>query len=170
MEERLRYILSSVNEWLKFAEAKNGALLAANVGILFGAFRFVGGMTCTKACIYSAIISVIVSTVVALASFIPRLKMPSFTSKKRPTKETSLIFFGHIARYDPEDYVRALYSEAGVQEPTVTSIENDYSRQIITNSQIALQKYRCFSVGLWLTVLALLLLLVPVLLSTVAMK
>ena len=36
MENRLRYILSSVNGWLRFAEAKNGTLLGVNIAIVFG--------------------------------------------------------------------------------------------------------------------------------------
>ena len=41
MEDRLRYILSVVNEWLKFAEAKNGALLAVDVAIVFGILQLI---------------------------------------------------------------------------------------------------------------------------------
>ena len=34
MEERLRYILGCVSEWLKFAEAKNGAFLVATSALV----------------------------------------------------------------------------------------------------------------------------------------
>lgn len=36
MEERLKYVLSLINEWIRFSEAKNGALLAVDAAFLFG--------------------------------------------------------------------------------------------------------------------------------------
>ncbi|MCP4218773.1 MAG: hypothetical protein GY765_29345, partial [bacterium] len=35
MEERLKSIFANVNDWLKFAEAKNAALVAFNSAIIF---------------------------------------------------------------------------------------------------------------------------------------
>jgi len=168
VEERLRYILTTVNEWLKFAEAKNGALLVADIAILFGVFRLLNESTGPKVFIYLAIFLVIVSTISSLVSFIPQLKVSSFIPKKRTEKEASLIFYGHIAKYEPQSYIKALYAESGAEPAAIASIEVDYAQQIITNSRIALRKYLCFNVGLWLTVLALLFLLVASLVSIVA--
>ena len=36
MERRLQYLLDQVNAWLRFAEAKNGALLATDAALIFG--------------------------------------------------------------------------------------------------------------------------------------
>jgi hypothetical protein len=36
MYDRIKDIFDNVNEWLKFAEAKNGGLIVLNSGILFG--------------------------------------------------------------------------------------------------------------------------------------
>jgi len=168
VEERLRYILISVNEWLKFAEAKNGALLAADIAILFGVFRLLNDSTVQRVVIYLAIFLIIVSAISSLISFIPQLKISSFTHKKRMEKETNLIFYGHIAKYEPQSYIEALYAESGAEPVAITSIELDYAQQIIVNSRIAVRKYLCFNAGLWLTVLSLLLLLVVSLMSVMA--
>jgi hypothetical protein len=160
VEEKLRYILTTINEWLKFAEAKNGALLAADIAILFGVFGLLSEPTIPKVVIYLAIFLVIASAISSLISFIPQLKISQFIYKKRTEKETSLIFYGHIAKDEPQSYIKALYSESGAEPVAITPIELDYAQQIIINSRIAVRKYRCFNVGLWLTVLSLLLLLV----------
>ena len=166
MEDRLRYILSVVNEWLKFAEAKNGALLAVDVAIVFGILQLISN-TSSKGWTYLAIFLIGLSAISALLSFIPQLKVTSSAKQKTRDKETSLIFYGHIAKYDPENYVRTLYSGAGIEGPSIASIELDFAQQIITNSRIALRKNRYFSAGLWLTVLGLVSFLVPLLISAV---
>jgi len=168
VEERLRYILTTVNEWLKFAEGKNGALLVADIAILFGVFRLMNELTDQRVFIYLGIFLVIVSAISSLVSFIPQLKVSSSTPKKRTEKEASLIFYGHIAKYEAQSYIEALYAESGSEPTSIAPIEVDYAQQIIMNSRIAVRKYLCFNVGLWLTVFALLFLLVASLMSVIA--
>jgi hypothetical protein len=169
MEEKLRYILTTVNEWLKFAEAKNGALLVADTAILFGIFAVLNRPAVQRVFIYLAVILVIISAISSLVSFIPQLKVFSFTSKKRTGKKASLVFYGHIAEYDPQSYIEALHAESGTESAVIAPMEVDYAQQIIINSRIAVRKYRCFNVGLYLTVLALLFLLAASLISIVAL-
>ena len=160
MEERLRYILSTVNEWLKFAEAKNGALLAVDSAIIFGALKLVSDASWLNAILsYSTVSLAIASAVSCLVSFIPRINLPSFTLRKIPEKDTSLLFYAHIAKYNPESYLKALCSQSCDSMESSSSLEIDFARQIVTNSKIAVKKYNCFTVGLWLTVTALILLL-----------
>jgi len=77
LEERLRYILSTVNEWLKFAEAKNGALLAVDAAIIFGIFKLTSDSAWPHAIFsYLTISLVIASAVSCLISYIPKIKNP----------------------------------------------------------------------------------------------
>lgn len=39
MEERLKFIFANVNEWLRFAEAKNGVLVAFNGAAIWGTLQ-----------------------------------------------------------------------------------------------------------------------------------
>ena len=164
MEDRLRYIFSTVNEWIKFAEAKNGALLGVDIAIMFGLFQLISDGI-SKSWIYVAISLTALSALCALFSFIPQLKAPSMIGQKRGDKETSLIFYGHVAKYEPEVYIEALYSAAGTEAPSKITVELDYAQQIIANSRIALKKNRYFNIGLWLTVIGVLLLIITLLLS-----
>lgn len=163
MEDRLRYILSTVNEWIKFAEAKNGALLGVDIAIVFGLFQVISDEI-SKGWIYSAISLTGLSALSALFSFIPQLKAPSMIDKKSEDKETDLIFYGSVAKYEPESYINALYSMVGIELPSEVTMELNYAHQIITNSRIALKKNRYFNIGLWLTVLGLVLLIITLLL------
>jgi len=165
VEERLRYILTTVNEWLKFAEAKNGGLLVADIAILFGTFSLLNESIGQGLPIHLAIVLVIGSAASSLVSFSPQLGLLSSKSKRRTRKEASLIFYGHIAEYEPQSYIEALHAESGTERTAITPIEVDYAQQIIMNSRIAMRKHLCFKIGLWLTVSALLLLLVVSLLS-----
>ncbi|GAG97629.1 unnamed protein product [marine sediment metagenome] len=160
MEERLRYILSTVNEWLKFAEAKNGALLAVDTAIIFGIFKLASDSAWPHAIFsYLTISLVIASAVSCLVSFIPRIKIPTVTLNQKPNTGVSLLFYAHIAKYDPESYLKDLYGQSDSTTPS-SSFEMDFARQIVTNSGIAVKKYHCFTVALWLTVVALILLLI----------
>ncbi len=166
MEERLRFVLSSVNEWLKFAEAKNGALLAVDIAILFGLFQLISDVD-SYYWIYFAAGFVALSAVVVLISFVPQLKVPRkwFVKHKNLSKEISLIFYAQIANLTPENYVKALYTQSGRETSTISPLELDYAQQIIANSRIAVRKGTLFNIGLLMTVLSLLLILIPGLLS-----
>ena len=160
VEDRLRYILSLVNEWLKFAEAKNGALLAVDSAMIFGVFKLSESGWPHVGLFYLTISVLIASAVSCLISFIPKLKMPTFTMKREPDSGDSLIYYGHIAKYNPENYLKALYGQADTGSVSPSSLEVDYAKQIVTNSRIALRKYFCFTVALWFAVGALTLLLI----------
>lgn len=158
MEERLQYILSSVNDWLKFGESKNAALLAANVAIAFGLLsQFQSKQTlpilitiCT--CVVLGIF--ILASAICMASFMPKLRIPEKTKTAKVTPNDSLIFYGHVSTFNPHDYLVALYNRTGLNSDSISTMEEDYARQIIVNSGIALWKYQCFRVALIITMVA----------------
>ncbi len=155
MEERLRFILSLVNDWLKFAEAKNGVLLAVDLGILVALSGSISSSLLPKVTMLFAIVLVFLAVVAVLVSFIPQTRLRnSIRAPATLQQGSSLLFFAHIAEYEPDSYMKALYSQIHQDTTVVSSLELDYSGQIITNSRIALFKYRCFNIGLWLTVSA----------------
>jgi hypothetical protein len=160
MEDRLHRILALVNEWLKFAEAKNAALLAANSAIIFGSLKVLETSPPLPRWlliyIYLAIVAVALAASLSLLSFLPKTRLPWLGSTKRPTPEDNLLFYGDIACYDPRSFLEALYRQAGTNFSQPDSLEEDYAEQIIINSRIALSKFRFFSLALWITVSALL--------------
>ena len=85
----LEATLKQVIDWLKFAESKNGALVAVGCAVIFGAYRtysfFSGENGLITAYILSLLSFVAASVVISLASFIPRMTPPFWI--KMPKKE-----------------------------------------------------------------------------------
>ncbi|MDM8522214.1 DUF5706 domain-containing protein [Desulfococcaceae bacterium HSG8] len=163
MEEQLKNIFSNVNDWLKFAEAKNGVLTGFNGGAIFtvlSGFLFNKEMpimtnvyvkayfTCFAACASLAL-------VIALMSFLAKVKIP-WLSEGEIRPSDNLLFFADIHKYDEKAYLDAL-SEAVLneeREEPYTRTEKFYANQIIVNSGIAMRKYVLFNAALWCTVAA----------------
>jgi len=168
METRLKEILDLVNQWLKFAEAKNAALLAANCTIAFALSKslqqFKSIPLYLNIYIYFAIALLFIAAALSLLSFIPRTHMPWISSTRKPSTEDNLVFYGHIAAYDANSYLNALYRETGVDKIKHQGLEEDYAEQIIINSRISLAKYRLFAAAAWITLSALLtpILIIPI--------
>jgi len=159
MEERLRYILSTVNEWLKFAESKNAALLTADGVAVFGILTALGNANLPHSWmlryVYFCVSLLAIATIVCLLSFIPQLQVPRLVTRRSPKGEDNLMFYGDIANYNSFGYLKALYARERDKQGTIADpIEEDYAQQIVVNSRIALRKYGYFNVALWLTVLA----------------
>jgi hypothetical protein len=159
MEERLRAILSMVNDWLKFAEMKNGALLTLSSGIVFTLLKnyselglrstvewwFVGGVGCLS-----------IAGIVCLLSFIPVLKIPWFELERKPGAGDNLFFFVDISKFTAADYVKALLVASGDQARAPTAAEIQLAVQAIVNAGIARKKYLFFNAAVWLLLIGLL--------------
>jgi len=150
--EQLQHVLSLVNDWLKFAEAKNGALLIASSAIVLGL------PTATTALLLPARASAVyitwltalavISALLAGYSLLPRTRIPWLLPARSPEATDNLLFFGHIYSFDPDSYliaIRAKLRQAGIPSP----FERDYAEQIVINSRITMEKYVLFRAALW---------------------
>lgn len=155
MEHRLHSTLELVNQWLRFAETKNAALLAANSAIVFGIVNssdHLGGLPpWVKVYVWVGVGMIALSAAFSLLSFVPRTRLPWISSTRRPSPDDNLIFYGDIAGYDSRTYLEALHSQAGFEDTELSQVEFDLAEQIIINSTISLTKYRLFAIGVWLT-------------------
>jgi len=173
MDDRLRFLLQNVAEWLKFAEAKNGVLIAFNGAAIWGILQGIGNI-CNDhliLIIYIFMTSSSLAIVISLFSFMPDLHL----SRKRvesvePEKieSHSVIFFGHVGKLNPDEYLEYLYRRAGDNKPDKFNyLEKDLAYQIVTNSRIAHFKYRMFFVALSVTLMGMILPLPFVIISWV---
>lgn len=155
VEEKLRFVLTQTNDWLKYAEAKNGVLLAIDMGILVTLFSIDNGNYLTKATTLPAMVLTFLAVISLLVSFIPKLNLRKLTiSSEIPHKGINLLFFAHIAKLDPNSYLRELYHQLNQENTSVSRHELDYAEQIVNNSRIAMMKYNCFTIGFWLSISA----------------
>lgn len=157
MKDRLKYILSLVNEWLKFAESKNAALLAADTAMALGLLKVLQSYTLpsqiVKLYLSFSIVFLALAAIVCLISFISQVTIPWLATKCRPSETDNLLFYGDIAKYNPEKYMEKLYKQAMKDLDEIDAYEEDIAEQVIINSRIALRKYKLFNVALWLNVI-----------------
>jgi hypothetical protein len=153
MDDKLKDIFGNINEWLKFAEAKNGALLGINAAVITTLLS-----NLDKIKLYWIIETVllnvflpsaIISTLIALKSFWPARKHELIsTPASNPLADDNLLFFGHIKNYSPSSYLTNLEVAIGnTPEGNFTRLQIDYAKQIITNAKIANRKYTLFNLG-----------------------
>jgi hypothetical protein len=159
MEDRLQSVLSDINNWLSFAEAKNGALLAANAGLVVSALGLVEGKVFmfrwVEYYFYSFALLLSFSGLLCLVSFLPQIEIPMIRARSPAQRQDNLLFYGDICDYDASTYLQALCSRYGFQLDSIGPFEEDLAESIVVNSRISMRKYRLFRAAVWLDVTAL---------------
>ncbi|AAM04974.1 Pycsar system effector family protein [Methanosarcina acetivorans] len=155
MDKNLYDILLNINEWLKFAEAKNAALIALNAAAIFGMVSILTteNLSLNQCLIYysySFILFNLLSLSFALFSFWPQVQC----SHNSIEKSENLLFFGDIVNCNEKEYLSKLFDSCQIREEQYRPIDLDYAEQIISNSKIATRKYSFFKIALWLTISA----------------
>ena len=154
MESRLLVVFNNVNEWLRFAEAKNAMIIALNGVIVFGVARLfkIDEIMENKILCWYFIIHFLclgASTLVALLSFIPQLKQitPKFNFKNQ---NDDFLYFACL-----KDKTVAEVTEVYRDKDEVVSVYHEHlANQIITNAGITKRKYDYFTFACWLTIAA----------------
>ncbi|MFT6987886.1 MAG: hypothetical protein ACJAT7_003751 [Psychromonas sp.] len=154
--DKLDGIFKIINEWLKFAEQKNAALLILNCGLTWGIARVLAkqeNLSSIANCLNSfGYMFIIASAITCLISFIPILEIPWFKVGGKNNSD-NCVFFGHIAKYTNREYLTLLSKKLGAVRQNFNDFELDVASQIVTNSEIALNKYKQFTFSSWLTIL-----------------
>lgn len=168
IENKLIYIFSNVNEWLKFAELKNAGLVAFLIAAISGLLGLIASYQqlhqSLKVGIVFCMITLIVSCLVSLSSFSPKINRPEiiyFQEKGEVLDSDNLLFFCDLAKYDAETLATKIakkYFEIDLPNPS--KIYTDIAEQIIINSTIATAKFRFFKIALNFVFLAISLLLI----------
>jgi hypothetical protein len=142
-------ILSNVNDWLKFAETKNAALIAL-CGIILPVFLNFMGSKNPLMNIYaiSGLVFLGISSFVSLISFLPALSdLPyPLRGKAAPTPKSD-VFYAGIAAQDLDEFIESF--SGAYEGEALSSLELQVTQQIHANSKITLRKYRYFSFALW---------------------
>lgn len=144
-------ILELVNNWLKFAEAKNAVIMAIAGTAIFNLIKL---LITTElhiiADIYivQLVICLTFSFLIALSSFVPITNYLFILPKDKTSESDNLLFFGHLAKYTKDDLI-AKFNETEDTE-TNTKYRGMYIEQIIINSRIAMSKYYFFNLAVTL--------------------
>ncbi len=169
IEDKLKFIFANVNEWLKFAEAKNAALTVFNSAIVIGVIQSYNSI-CSTLQYYAILLGAMafISVCFNIFSFMPTANL-FFISEKELFKESyskkrlmckSIFHTSHISVYPHHEFLIKVYEYYSIPQPVnFLQAELDLAHQITTNSQIAHIKYLIFK---WSGIIILTAMILPV--------
>lgn len=157
--------LARVNDFLKFAEAKNAALLTFCSAWILGTFSFIAIYKVINPFVESAIALSALLLVIAcgfcIYALLPQLSDSKFN--KSPEKELANLFFGRIAKRSQNDFMDLINEH---YTPSVNLFTKVYIEDIIsqmhTASLIARRKFNLFNWAARITFGAIVLLTIAV--------
>lgn len=159
-EEQLQKIFTNVNEWLKFAEAKNFGLLSLNAAIVFGFSQtnFDEGSIIAKTGFYFfspfALLSFL-STIISLFPIVSRIEKGAYAKSwinkfsnwiDTEAKFENIHFYGYLKDIDESEFESKFLSKINVAVPFI-QYETELATQILYNSRITWLKYQLFKIG-----------------------
>lgn len=165
-EKVLAANLARVLDLLKFAEAKNAALLAFSSAWIVGLVNLLSSdkslsSTYLTAC-KTALPLFVIAAVISIVSLIPKLA-PTIFTKQQKWENSNLLFFGNVAEKSVEEFktdVRAKHYPTD-DGAFAAGYFDDLTAQISINSKIAVRKYKFFSAGARIALLAVAMFIVP---------
>lgn len=155
MEESLKHLFSTVNEWLRFVEAKHTALIALNGAAVIGllqALKDIGNDRITELITYWLIPGLIFAGLISFFSMTQwAISVVSF-SRHRRLAAANALYFGYISALKKEDFKDEMLRLGSIQGP-VTQLNNLLMDQIHVNARIAFAKQRLFHWAVTITFL-----------------
>ena len=171
VSSKLIAIFQNVNDWLKFAEAKNGILLAfsgaaitATITILSTAQSLPDSL---KVGLLLTTILLSICALVCSLSFLPKTNLERLLwLRSRPPKNTNytkkdtdnLWYFAHLQKYNAIELLEAmnkLYFENQLSVPYKKEYE-DIAAQITINAEIAFLKFQIFTYAVYVLIASIL--------------
>lgn len=168
-EKLLTAQLGRVMDMLRFAEAKNAALLtfasawiAGIVNLISSGKAFPPGYH--AACLF-ALPLFIVAAIIAVSSLLPKLSTSTFTGAPKGQSK-NLLFFGDIAELAVDQFQLGFRDAYRRADGSVSQVYlADLEVQVSINSKIAVRKHRLFNIGAIVATIAISAFVVPTLLK-----
>lgn len=165
MNEKLKYIFENVNNWLNFAEAKNAAIVALNVAIIFGIFS-IQDINSYKLYIFVPVVLVLLSLIISLYSFVPMTsnsvdkKLEFWANRAKATENIFLYsYIGKKFKTDNVDlYLKMVAKAIDVNNYRKNGEDEDLAKEIIYNAKITIRKYELFRISITILIIAIVIL------------
>lgn len=153
-------VLNGVKSWQSFAEAKNAALVGANIALVGLAVKQNGILSAiTVFALGLAFLFSMWSFFPINASFLPE---PSKKLSQDNEANLNLVFGGEIVKLPSGKRYRELVLNRyfnHTDDETNLQLEEDYADEIYINSRIAMNKYRYFKVALVFDIFAIIIMM-----------
>ncbi len=133
--------LIRTNEWLKYAEAKNGVLLTLALACTTKFGEYVNENVCI------GVVVIILSTfsiLLCLLSFFPVVGKKRFIRKSNETEKINLLFYKDVSQLSLDEYEKKLIEKYNVDSKMIDCYCHDLIDEIITNSSITVRKNNFF--------------------------
>ena len=185
VSSKLLVIFQNVNEWLRFAEAKNAVLLAfTGAGItatvtLLATVQYFPNSLRVGLLVTSFLLCV--CALVCSLSFLPKTNLERLLwVRTKPLKNAGVLskdtdnfyYFGHLRKYNSTELLDALsqyYFDNNLKLPYKKEYE-DIASQITINSEIAFLKFKVFTYALYVLIVSIIVIPCSILISLVFYK
>jgi hypothetical protein len=156
LETRLFTLLGLVNDWLKFAETKNGAIVTGSGAALTLLLNKLGDSESISATAWVLVgtggTCLLISLLAGLLSFFPLNRSPRASRRRTADAYASdnLYYFGHLAAYEASELAAELnhrYFNAPV-DATAGPAALEIAMQVIINARITVWKLSLFRFSL----------------------
>ncbi|MDZ8088462.1 MAG: hypothetical protein RMY16_23300 [Nostoc sp. DedQUE12b] len=167
VSHKLLVIFQNVNEWLRFAEAKNAVLLAfAGAGITATITLLATAQNLPKSLRFGLLSTTSLLCICALLcslSFLPKTNLerllwlqikPIINSTIQSKDTDNFYYFGHLYKYRPTqllDMLNTHYFEEKLNIPYKKEYE-DIASQITVNAKITLLKLKVFTYAIYILI------------------
>lgn len=154
MKQTLKYIFDRLEEQQKYAETKHSiSITLASALTVFSATYLDSSKPLIN--VLSAV-SIIFSLVSVIYSFVAlSAKQIRFSKTKIPNDE-NLLYFKHIARFSPEDYIAEILKKYPLFKGyKFDSFDLDLSRQVVATAKTISAKFLLFNFALTFLILSL---------------
>lgn len=145
MKEILKEVFQHCLEMQKMAETKNAGLIAFNGAISLAVIKLLSDVNLNPYLHYYLFFVLscsLISIFLNLSAISAQLKHKEQEISNH--KSQNLLFFGTVANYSADEYLKQIKTEYGIEE-TTSKYHHDQARQIVINAQIALRKFKLFN-------------------------
>ena len=149
----LEFIFSNVNRWLDHAEKKNAFVFST-----FSLISFLSGVATSQSSISTwikigSVITIVIYLIPLFFTLCLLFPVTRFSKlvlekgkDKKLKKDDNLLFFGDIIKYSTDEYLQTISKKYSLKLKK-GGIHNDLIKQIIVNSHITNNKYKCFKIS-----------------------
>ncbi|MFN7528941.1 MAG: hypothetical protein ACK5QA_16175 [Dolichospermum sp.] len=162
---KLLAIFQNVNEWLKFAEAKNGVLLAFSGAAITATITLLAtAQNIPNSLNFGLLLTTILLCICALIcslSFLPKTNLDDLLwlrdrrnkkSNSQDPIEDNFWYFGHLQKYKPDELLEVLNKPSFNSKLDIAKLADkkeykeykDIAAQITINAEIAFLKFEVF--------------------------
>ncbi|EGG94675.1 hypothetical protein IMCC1989_2487 [gamma proteobacterium IMCC1989] len=145
-------------DWVKYSEAKNGAILTISAILAATLTRFIlieNLDSLIQGYFLLVLFSCLIVVGISLFSLLPRHIIPVFMIFGKPHKDDSPFFFGDVAKHDEKSLYRIIAPILGEECDSQNESHYIFLDQIIKNSKIAFYKNKLSLISIKILILSL---------------